>query len=173
MNGDLESKSAGRDDLTRREVLGALALGLPAGAALAGGAVAVPGRPRIAAVVTEYRKASHGQGIVDRFLDGYGWQGRHHRPQVDVVALYVDQKPAGRPEPGASHASSWADGLSHDRRGPDQGDRKAGGRWRVAHRRARQVSPQCAGTDPLSSLRILPADRRGVPRLRSIVPGIQ
>ncbi len=96
MNGNLESGGADRADVTRREVLGALALGLPATAALAGGGGAsVQGRPRIAALTTVYRKASHGEGIVDRFLDGYGWQGRHHLPQVDVVALYVDQKPAG------------------------------------------------------------------------------
>ena len=31
------------------------------------------GRPKIAALVTEYRKYSHGQHIVDRFLEGYGW----------------------------------------------------------------------------------------------------
>ena len=46
-------------------------------------------------MVTEYRKASHGQGIVDRFLEGYGWHGRHHLPKVEVVSLYVDQKPKG------------------------------------------------------------------------------
>ena len=50
-------------------------------------------RPKIAAVVTDYRKHSHAQHIVDRFLEGYGWNGRHHRPAMDVVALYVDQKP--------------------------------------------------------------------------------
>src|SRR5271166_5509834 len=96
MNGEPVGSSVQNNGPTRREVLGAFALVLPAGAALASGdAASVPGRPRIAAVVTEYRKASHGQGIVDRFLDGYGWQGRHHQPQVDVVALYVDQKPRG------------------------------------------------------------------------------
>ena len=52
-------------------------------------------RPKIAAVVTEYRKFSHGQHIVDRFLEGYGWNGRHHRPEMDVVSLYVDQRPEG------------------------------------------------------------------------------
>jgi hypothetical protein len=52
-------------------------------------------RPRIAAVVTEYRKFAHGQHIVDRFLEGYGWNGRHHRPPMDVVSLYVDQRPEG------------------------------------------------------------------------------
>jgi hypothetical protein len=28
---------------------------------------------------------------VDRFLEGYGWEGRHHRPAMDVVSLYVEQ----------------------------------------------------------------------------------
>ena len=51
-------------------------------------------RPRLAAVVTEYRKFFHAQHIVDRFLFGYGWEGRHHRPEADIVALYVDQRPA-------------------------------------------------------------------------------
>ena len=52
-------------------------------------------RLKIAAVVTEYRKFSHGQHIVDRFLEGYGWNGRHHMPEMDVVSLYVDQRPEG------------------------------------------------------------------------------
>ena len=50
-------------------------------------------RPKIAAIVTEYRKYSHGQHIVDRFLEGYGWNGRHHYPPMDLVSLYVDQRP--------------------------------------------------------------------------------
>ena len=50
-------------------------------------------RPKIAAIVTEYRKYSHGQHIVDRFLEGYGWNGRHHHPPMDLVSLYVDQRP--------------------------------------------------------------------------------
>jgi hypothetical protein len=50
-------------------------------------------RPKIAALVTEYRKYSHGQNIVDRFLGGYGWESRWHRPEMDVVSLYVDQFP--------------------------------------------------------------------------------
>ena len=55
----------------------------------------MPERPKIAAVVTEDRKYSHGQHIVDRFLEGYGWNGRHHRPPMDLVSLYVDQCPEG------------------------------------------------------------------------------
>ena len=52
-------------------------------------------RPKIAAIVTEYRKYSHGQHIVDRFLEGYGWNSRHHYPPMDLVSLYVDQRPEG------------------------------------------------------------------------------
>jgi hypothetical protein len=48
-------------------------------------------RPRIAALTTTYYKYSHSQHIIDRFLDGYGWEGRHHRPAMDVVSLYVEQ----------------------------------------------------------------------------------
>ena len=50
-------------------------------------------RPQIAAIVTEYRKYSHAEHIIDRFLWGYGWNDRHHHPQMDVVSLYTDQKP--------------------------------------------------------------------------------
>ena len=48
-------------------------------------------RPKIAAIVTVYRKYSHAQHIVDRFLEGYGWNNRHRHPPMDLVALYVDQ----------------------------------------------------------------------------------
>ena len=50
-------------------------------------------RPKLAALVTEYRKYSHAQNIVDRFLGGYGWESRWYRPEMDVVSLYVDQFP--------------------------------------------------------------------------------
>ena len=50
-----------------------------------------PVRPKLAAVVTTYFKMSHGQHIVDRFLEGYGWNGQHHYPPMDLVSLYVDQ----------------------------------------------------------------------------------
>jgi hypothetical protein len=39
------------------------------------------------------RKYSHAQHFVDRFLEGYGWEGQWHHPSVDLVALYVDQFP--------------------------------------------------------------------------------
>ena len=48
-------------------------------------------RPKLAAVTTTFFKYSHAQHIVDRFLDGYGWNGVHHHPPMDLVSLYVDQ----------------------------------------------------------------------------------
>jgi hypothetical protein len=48
-------------------------------------------RPRIAAVATTYFKYSHAQHIVDRFLEGYGWNDTHHHPPMDLVSLFVDQ----------------------------------------------------------------------------------
>ncbi len=64
-------------------------------------------RPKIAAIATTYFKYSHAQHIVDRFLDGYGWNGAHHYPPMDLVALYVDQVGANdlSRERAARHAS--------------------------------------------------------------------
>ncbi len=50
---------------------------------------------RVAVIATVYRYLSHAQHIVDRFLVGYPWQGRWHRPNVRVASLYVDQRPLG------------------------------------------------------------------------------
>src|SRR5262245_5048091 len=80
--------------MTRRDLLATVPVALAVGIER-GSAAPSEKRPRIAAIVTEYRKKTHGQGIVDRFLDGYSWESRHHRPGVEIVALYVDQKPEG------------------------------------------------------------------------------
>jgi hypothetical protein len=50
---------------------------------------------RLAIVTTIYRYLSHGQHIGDRFLVGYPFEGAWHKPNVQVVSLYVDQKPEG------------------------------------------------------------------------------
>jgi hypothetical protein len=50
-----------------------------------------PARPRLAAICTTYFKYSHAQHIVDRFLEGYGWNGTHHHPPMDLVSIYIDQ----------------------------------------------------------------------------------
>lgn len=67
---------------------------LLSGAAMSPFAVAAqqrPARPKIAAIATTYFKYSHAQHIVDRFLEGYGWNGTHHHPPMDLVSLFVDQ----------------------------------------------------------------------------------
>ena len=53
------------------------------------------GRKKIAVVATIYRYLSHAQHFADRFMVGYPCQGEWHRPDMDVVSLYVDQQPEG------------------------------------------------------------------------------
>ncbi len=50
---------------------------------------------QIAIVATVYKYLSHAQHIGDRFLVGYPWAGAWHKPDMQVVSLYVDQKPEG------------------------------------------------------------------------------
>ena len=72
-------------------VLGSLSL--TAGPALAAASEKNSRQKRIAILATEIRKYSHAQHFVDRFLEGYGWHGRHYRPQVELASLYVEQSP--------------------------------------------------------------------------------
>ena len=90
----------GFNKVTRRDFIGTLAAsGVAAASPLltAGPSSSRPGRPsgKVAILATEVRKYSHAQHFVDRFLEGYGWQGKHHRPTFDLAALYVDQIPDG------------------------------------------------------------------------------
>ena len=80
--------------ISRRQLLTEAAVVVPLGTMLAGNTTwaAERRRPKIAALTTVYTKYSHSQHIVDRFLEGYGWQGRHHKPAMDLVSLYVEQK---------------------------------------------------------------------------------
>ncbi len=50
---------------------------------------------RVAIITTIYRYLSHGQHIGDRFLVGYPINGTWHKPNMQVVSLYVDQHPTG------------------------------------------------------------------------------
>ena len=72
--------------ISRRDLLAGAA-----SAPLLVGAQSRPTRPKLAAITTTYFKYSHTQHIVDRFLEGYGWNGTHHHPAMDLVSLYVDQ----------------------------------------------------------------------------------
>ena len=70
----------------------------------AGGATLVSTRPslaessapkRIAIITTIWTYLSHAQHMGDRFLVGYPRHGKWHDPPLQVVSLYVDQKPEG------------------------------------------------------------------------------
>ncbi len=74
----------------RRGFLGALAASTAAAAA-----TSTEPRKKIALIGTVVFQHSHAQHFIDRFLTGYGWRGAWRRPQVDLVALYIDQFPEG------------------------------------------------------------------------------
>jgi hypothetical protein len=48
-------------------------------------------RPRIAAIVTEYRPNSHADVIVGKFLRGLPCDDALHMPRVEIASLYLDQ----------------------------------------------------------------------------------
>ena len=52
------------------------------------------GRKKIAVVTTLWNYRSHAWHMAERFLVGYPINGRWHQPPLEVVAAYVDQKPA-------------------------------------------------------------------------------
>jgi hypothetical protein len=52
-------------------------------------------RKRLAIVATVWKHLSHAQHMGDRFLVGYPRDGAWYKPTMDVVSLYVDQRPEG------------------------------------------------------------------------------
>ena len=52
-------------------------------------------RKKLAIIASIWKYLSHAQHFGDRFLVGYPRQGKWHYPEMDVVSLYVDQKPEG------------------------------------------------------------------------------
>ncbi len=48
-------------------------------------------RPKIAAIVTEYRPRSHADVIVTKFLEGFPTDEGVVAPEVDIVSMYMDQ----------------------------------------------------------------------------------
>jgi len=52
-------------------------------------------RPRVAAIVTEYRHWSHADVVVGRLLSGCSPNGKHRKNRCDVVSLHAVQSPAG------------------------------------------------------------------------------
>jgi hypothetical protein len=81
--------------VTRREFLGTSSTALALAGLGQGSSAATPRRKRLALIATLWIYQSHAQHMGDRFLVGYPHHGQWHRPEMDVVAAYVDQKPAG------------------------------------------------------------------------------
>ena len=79
--------------ISRRTFLGAV------GAGLAGAPLAALSRPpegprkKLAIVTTEWRVGSHAWHMGERFLVGFPLKGKWHKPELEVVSVYVDQKP--------------------------------------------------------------------------------
>jgi hypothetical protein len=94
-----DSANATNTKISRRSVLAAAPAAALALASRTGAQAADkpdPGkRPKIAALITEFRRNSHAEVIVDRILEGYGWESEHYHPKLDLVAMYVDQFPEG------------------------------------------------------------------------------
>ncbi len=79
--------------MNRRIFIGALGAG-SALTLLGAQPVAEPvRRKRLAVVTTLWNYRSHAWHMAERFLAGYPLNGRWHRPPMDVVSVYVDQKP--------------------------------------------------------------------------------
>ena len=51
----------------------------------------MPGRKRIAAIVTEYFAGSHADVIITKFLKGFPTDDGFQAPRVDVASIYIDQ----------------------------------------------------------------------------------
>jgi hypothetical protein len=79
--------------LNRRTFLGAACSGFAVAPLLA---IDQPttARKRLAVVTTEWRYHSHAWHMAERFLVGYPVNGSWHKPPIDIVSVYVDQKPA-------------------------------------------------------------------------------
>jgi hypothetical protein len=78
---------------SRRKFIGGVTLGVTAGCATRHALKREHQPKKVAILGTVVRKFSHAQHFIDRFLEGYGWQGRHHYPEVKLASLYIDQFP--------------------------------------------------------------------------------
>jgi len=54
-------------------------------------ALAAQGKPRVAAIVTEYRYYSHADVICGRILEGYSPNNRRVESRTEIVSMYTDQ----------------------------------------------------------------------------------
>jgi len=57
-------------------------------------------RKRLAVITTSWRYGTHAWHMAERFLAGYPLRGHWHKPSIDVVSAYVDQRPDDNLSPG-------------------------------------------------------------------------
>ena len=79
--------------VTRRKFLAALSTGLAIPSLASSDEPRRSGRKKMAIVTTEWRYHSHAWHMGERFLVGYPLKGKWHKPDFEVVSVYVDQKP--------------------------------------------------------------------------------
>lgn len=79
--------------LTRRTLLGTIGAVILAAPGLVMADTTSP--MKIAIITTVWTYQSHAQHMGDRFLVGYPRHGKWHKPPLQVVSVYVDQKPQG------------------------------------------------------------------------------
>jgi hypothetical protein len=79
--------------LTRRTFLAAATAGLALPLPALRTATASAGHKKLAIITTEWRYRSHAWHMGERFLAGYPVRGKWHKPDLQVVSAYVDQRP--------------------------------------------------------------------------------
>jgi hypothetical protein len=79
--------------LDRRTFLAAASSALTLPAATLLGEAPSTRRKKMAIVTTEWRYRSHAWHMGERFLAGYPLRGKWHKPDLEVVSAYVDQRP--------------------------------------------------------------------------------
>ena len=68
---------------------------------------AEPPKPKVAAIVTEFRHRSHADVICTRLLDGYYPNGQRQQPRTRIVSMYTDQVPADDMSRGFAHRKRY------------------------------------------------------------------
>ncbi len=79
--------------LTRRNFMAATSAALPILARPGDADPPRGGRKTMAIVTTVWRERSHAWHMGERFLVGYPIKGKWHKPELEVVSAYVDQRP--------------------------------------------------------------------------------
>jgi len=79
--------------VTRRTFLASVGAGLTLPSLRVTAEAPPGGRKKMAVITTEWRYHSHAWHMAERFLVGYPSKGKWHKPDLEVVSAYVDQKP--------------------------------------------------------------------------------